>query len=185
MKLLIFLVPSIFFLSGCALAPKVVHLGPLPPVSEAKFSKPVCIVVSEFKDQRKEPQILGYTYNLGVKTSDVKTFANVPEWLRTSYVNELKKAGAVECSSKTEKIVVSAAVKEVTQDESWNINTSVKIDLTVASGTSVLTKSFEGTSSQISHAASEGEFTESLYKAVQYLMKKSVPTIVATTDEEK
>lgn len=172
-------------LSGCALAPKVVHLEPLKPVANSKFSKPVCFSVGEFKDERKEPQVLGHTYNLGVKTSDVKTFGNAPEWIRTAYINELKNSGGKECGSTKSQFTVSGTVKEIKQEESWNINTTVKIALQLSNGKDVVTNEFEGMSSQISHAASDGEFTDSLYKAVQDLMVKSVPVIVSKAEEVK
>ena len=177
---------SFFFvaLSGCALAPKVVHLEPLKPVVNSRLSKPVCFSVGEFKDERKEPQVLGHTYNLGVKTSDVKTFGNAPEWIRTAYITELKNSGGKECPTNSQ-FVVSGTVKEIKQEESWNINTTVKIALQLSDGKTVVTNEFEGKSSQISHAASDGEFTDSLYKAVQDLMVKSVPVIVSKAEEVK
>lgn len=171
--------------SGCALAPKVVHLEPLKPVTKSKFSQPICFSVQEFKDERKEPQILGHTYNLGLKTSDVKTFGNVPQWIRTAYIEELKNSGGKECDSAASQLIISGTVKEVKQEESWNINTSVKIDLQISVGKNVVAEPYEGGSSQISHAASDGEFTDSLYKAIQNLMGKSIPVIVSKAEEEK
>jgi len=60
---------SLFLLNACSMAPKVVHLDPLPPVADVQFSRPVCIAIGEFTDERKDPAVLGHTYNLGVKTS--------------------------------------------------------------------------------------------------------------------
>lgn len=185
MRTLFFLSVVFMFASGCALAPKVVHLEPLKPVANSKLSTETCFSVGEFKDERKDPQILGHTYNLGIKTSDVKTFGNVSQWIRTAYIDELKNSGGKECPSGTSLFVISGTVKEVAQEESWNINTSIKVDLQIAAGQSQVTNAYEGTSSQISHAASDGEFTDSLYKAVQDLMSKSIPAIVAKVEETK
>lgn len=179
------LIVSAFTLAtaGCALAPKVIHLEPLRATADSKFEKPTCIQVGEFKDERVKPEILGHTYNLGVKTSDIKTFGDVSQWLRATYINELQMAGATECSSSKAKFVLSGTIKEIKQEESWNINSSIAVDLVLNDGRKISTESLTGQSTQLSHAASEGEFTDSLNKAVQDLMKKSLASIVAKAED--
>ncbi len=169
----------VFTLFGCALAPKVVHLDPLPTGSEARFAKPVCVKVAEFTDARENPQLLGHTFLLGIKTSDVKTYGDVPEWIRAAYKRELLKAGAQECETSPNPLVVAGTVKEVVQAESWNVDSTIRVEVKLSGGGEESTQSFAGNSSQTSHAASESEFTDSLYKALQDLMKRSVPAIIA------
>lgn len=170
--------------SGCALAPKVVHLEPIAPVANAKFVKPICIVVGEFNDIRKNQEIIGHTYNLGVKTSDVKTYGNISSWIRDSYSRELKNAGARDCGPKEQKLELTGTIAEVSQHESWNIDTSVKVDLRLTGAKTEFSKTFEAKSSQISHAASESEFTDSLFKTLQVLMRESIPVVVSKAETE-
>jgi uncharacterized lipoprotein YajG len=175
---------GISILSGCALAPKVVHLESITPVSNARFTKSTCIVVGEFNDGRKDQEVIGHTYNFGFKTSDVKAFGNVSSWIREAYSREMKNAGAKECGEKDQKLELTGTVVEVAQEESWNINTVMKVELRLKGAQTTFSKTFEAKSSQISHAASESEFTDSLFKALQTLMKESVQALISKAETE-
>jgi len=108
----------------------------------------------------------------------VKTYGDISKWIQNSYQAELKKAGAQSCDS-PDKIVISGVIKDVHQEEAWDINSKLRVIVNVKGKQFNFAELFEGQSSQVSHAASESEFTDSLYKAVEDLMKKSIPVVVS------
>ncbi|MFN7728112.1 MAG: hypothetical protein ACK5P7_03035 [Bdellovibrio sp.] len=88
------------------------------------------------------------------------------------------------CTSKAQKIELTGTVAEVSQQESWNINTVMKVNLSLKGTKTAFSKTFETKSSQISHAGSESEFTDSLFKTLQSLMKESVPVLISEAEAE-
>lgn len=181
----LFFILCIFLVSSCAFAPKIVHLEPIETVSKSRFSKPTCILIGKFKDKRKDQVVIGHTYNLGVKTSDVRTYGNVSDWIRDAYSKEMTSAGAVECSANDQKIELTGSIIEIEQNESWNIKTLMKIELILEGTKEPFSKIFEAKSSQISHAASASEFTESLYKTLQVLLTDSIPVLISKAELKK
>lgn len=159
---------------ACTYAPRIVQLEPLPLVSGLQFSGGLCVEVQGLTDARQDKEIIGTARNgLGMKTGEVRTYSDLPGWVTEQLRRELGQAGADHCAEGTSKYVLAGSVTKSYVDEHWNLDGTLTADLSLTlEGDVVFDKVFEARHSQISHAASTSEFTDTLFKTMQNLAEQ-------------
>ncbi len=163
---------ALALVTGCAFAPRLVQLEPLPSRLRLLPAQG-CLEVAPLSDRREPRDRVGSNH---AGLAKAVTYSDVPGWIQGQLARSL--APLSSCAPGQPKAVLRGAVEELFVREGFTLDGVITVELELSAyGRRLLTRRFTGEHSRVSHAASSDEYTITLYESLYDLDARASPTI--------
>ncbi len=176
---------TVVFVSGCALGDRKIALR-YQPAAAATGGTGQKVAVVKFVDRRDKQEIGEVRNGYGMKTAKVYAEGqDVGAWVANALSDELTQAGFAvqkfnDAAPPEVSIAITGFVPEAYIRMFLQERCTIRANITVQkAGVVLLNKEYQGECKKVAWTASTGEYEAAMQGALQDLMKKSVPEIVA------
>ncbi len=171
------------FFASCVYAPKIVHLHPFTPNAIGQKIEGICVSVEPFSDGRERIREIGGNRNgMGMPAGEVRTFDDVASWVQVHVRDAIVQAGGNACSDASPKYTLRGKITKLYVDEYMYLDGRIEVQLELVRGdTLIFNENVVAKHRQLSHAASDGEFTDTIYNTLDVLADQVVLDVMNAT----